>query len=128
VTGPEGEIRNFIAGWNAAYTRLDAEALAKLETPDFQLVDRFGHWIQSEGAEFNRQLWTLTFQQIYKARPGPARRIENIRFLSADVAVVQARAWHAETVVLDEARAFLPSGRSTLTPWSKLQTAGGCRY
>ena len=49
LTGPEGEIRNFIAGWDAAYTRLDADELAKLETPDFQLVDRFGHWIESEG-------------------------------------------------------------------------------
>jgi ketosteroid isomerase-like protein len=41
----DGEIRAFIARWNAAYTGLDAAALAALETPDYEMVDRFGHWI-----------------------------------------------------------------------------------
>lgn len=67
ATGPENEIRDFIAGWNAAYTGLDADALAILETADFQLVDRFGHWIRSEGPEFNRQLWAMAFREVYTA-------------------------------------------------------------
>jgi hypothetical protein len=66
VTGPEGEIRNFIAGWDAAYTRLDADELAKLETPDFQLVDRFGHWIESEGGGVQPGKST----RVSRGRPG----------------------------------------------------------
>src|SRR4249919_1244000 len=45
----ESEVRDFITRWNAAYTSLDAVGLAALETPDFELVDRFGHWIKSTG-------------------------------------------------------------------------------
>jgi uncharacterized protein (TIGR02246 family) len=105
---PEDEVRDFIARWNAAYTQLDAAALAKLETPDYQMVDRFGHWIQSEGPEFNRQLWAMAFQEVYRGHPGPARRIESIRFLAPQVAVVQARAWHSESVVLDDGTRIPP--------------------
>jgi ketosteroid isomerase-like protein len=125
ATGPEKEIRDFIAGWNAAYTGLDADGLAKLETTDFQLVDRFGHWIRSEGPEFNRQLWAMTFPEIYKGRPEPARRIENIRFLASNVAVVQARAWHPDTVVRDDGTRIPPFWE--INTYTLIKTADGWR-
>ena len=98
----ETGVRQFIARWNAAYTGLDANALAALETPDFQMVDRFGHWIKSEGPEFNRRLWAMTFDEIYHRKPGPPRNIESIRFVAPRVAVVQARANHPDGVTLDD--------------------------
>jgi len=98
----ESDVRDFIARWNRAYTGMDSKALAALETPDFQLVDRFGHWIKSEGPEFNERLWARTFTEIYHGKPGPARNIESIRFLSDRVAVVQARANHPDGVTLDD--------------------------
>src|SRR4051812_26106930 len=58
-TTAESEIRDFIARWNAAYTGLDAAGLAALESPDYEMVDRFGHWIKSEGPAFNRRLWAM---------------------------------------------------------------------
>ena len=98
----ESEVRDFVARWNAAYTGLDANALAALETPDFELVDRFGHWIKSEGPDFNQRLWAMTFKDIYHDKPGPARVIESIRFLAPGVAIVQARANHPDGVTLDD--------------------------
>jgi ketosteroid isomerase-like protein len=102
ATDSEPEIRDFIARWNSAYTALDAGGLAGLETPDFELVDRFGHWIKSEGPDFNRQLWSLTFREIYHGKPGPARTVESIRFLAPEVAVVEARANHRDGITLDD--------------------------
>jgi hypothetical protein len=49
MAGDETGVRDFVTRWNAAYTGLNAKALASLETPDFEIVDRFGLWIKSEG-------------------------------------------------------------------------------
>ena len=102
MAGDETGVRDFVARWNAAYTGLNAKALAALETPDFELVDRFGHWIKSEGPEFNERLWAMGFREIYHGKPGPARTVESIRFFAPNVAVVQARAYHADGVTLDD--------------------------
>ena len=107
-TGDEEQIRGFIARWNAAYTGMNAGSLAALETPDYEMIDRFGHWIKSEGPEFNERLWAMTFKDIYRGKPGPARQIESIRFLAPDVAIVQARANHAEGVTLDDGTKIPP--------------------
>jgi len=102
IASDETEVRDFVARWNAAYTSLNAKALASLETPDFELVDRFGHWIKSEGPEFNESLWAMAFKEIYRGKPGPARTIESIRFFAPNVAVVQARANHPQGITLDD--------------------------
>jgi ketosteroid isomerase-like protein len=107
-TNDERGVHDFIARWNAAYTGLDAGALAALETNDYEMIDRFGHWIKSEGPEFNQRLWATTFKDIYHGKPGPARIVESIRFMAPNVAVVQARANHAEGVVLDDGTRIPP--------------------
>jgi len=107
-TTAESEIRDFIARWNAAYTGLDAAGLAALESPDYEMVDRFGHWIKSEGPAFNRRLWAITFSDIYHGKPGPARQIESIRFLTPTVALVEARANHEHGVTLDDGTRIPP--------------------
>jgi len=56
LVGDETGVRDFVTRWNAAYTGLNAKALAALETQDFELIDRYGHWIKSEGPEFNERL------------------------------------------------------------------------
>lgn len=104
----EQGVRDFMARWNAAYTSLDAPALAAMETPDYEMVDRFGHWIKPEGPDFNERLWAMTFKEIYHGKPGPARNIESIRFMSPDVAIVQARANHSDGVVLDDGTRIPP--------------------
>ena len=108
MANDESEVRDFVTRWNAAYTGLDAKALASLETPDFELIDRFGHWIKSEGPEFNERLWEMGFREVYHGKPGPPRTIENIRFFAPNVAVVQARAYHADGVTLDDGTRIPP--------------------
>ncbi|WP_109487512.1 hypothetical protein [Occallatibacter savannae] len=101
-------VRQFIDRWNAAYTGLNAKDLAALETADYEMIDRFGHWIKSEGPQFNENLWRVAFTEIYKGKPGPAREIESIRFLSRNIAIVQARANHADGVTLDDGSKIPP--------------------
>lgn len=102
-------IRRLIANWNTAYRKLDAKALAALETPDLEIIDRFGHWVRSEGPEFSERMWAATFTEIYKGKPGPPRNVERVRMLSRDVAVVQATAnWPALT--LDDGTTIPPHG------------------
>jgi ketosteroid isomerase-like protein len=81
VSNDEQGVRRFIADWNTAYTSMDAAKLVALQTPDYEMIDRFGHWIHSKDAGFYRQLWSMTFSQIYKCKPGPRRTIEEVRFL-----------------------------------------------
>jgi uncharacterized protein (TIGR02246 family) len=102
-------VRQLIAQWNAAYRRLDAKALAALETPDVEIIDRFGHWVRSEGPEFNERLWSMTFRDIYKGKPGPERTVRNVRMLTPDVALVQATT-HWDEVVLDDGTRIPPHG------------------
>ncbi len=121
----EGEVREFISRWNAAYTGMDAGALASLETADFELIDRFGHWIKSEGPEFNRRLWAMTFQEIYHGKPGPERVIESVRFLEPRVAVVQAWANHADGVTLEDGTKIPPFRE--INTYTLIKTDGGWR-
>jgi ketosteroid isomerase-like protein len=125
ASADEQGVRDFIARWNAAYTGMDAKSLAALETPDYQMVDRFGHWIRSEGPTFNENLWAMTFRDIYRGEPGPARQIENIRFLAPSVAIVQARANHPHGVTLDDGTKIPPFWE--INTYTLLRTGSGWR-
>jgi len=125
ISNDEHEIRDFISRWNQAYTGLDAVALASMETADFELIDRFGHWIKSEGPEFNERLWSMTFRDIYHGRPGPARSIESIRFMAPDVAIVQARANHPDGVTLDDGTRIPPFWE--INTYTLIRTTSGWR-
>ena len=89
-TGDEPAVRDLVARRNAAYHNLDAETLASLETPDFQIVDRFGDNIRSGGSDFNVRLWSWAFKYVYRGQPAPEHIIIGARFLTPDVAVVQS--------------------------------------
>ena len=95
----ERAVRELIARWDAAYRSLDAKAVAALETEDFELVNRVGWWTKARGREDNERMWAWGFDVIYKGKPGPKHTVESVRFVSQDVAVVQARAdWPALTL------------------------------
>jgi len=104
----ESAVRELIARRNAAYHNLDAKTLASLETPDFQLVDRFGDSIASEGPEYNERMWSWTFREVYQANP-PEHTIIGIRFLTPDVAIAQTTTeWLA--LKLDDGTAITAPG------------------
>lgn len=85
----EKDVSDLITQRNASYHNLDAKALAALETPDFQLVDRFGDNITSQGPEYNERMWAWTFKEVYKGKPAPEHKILKVRFITPDVAIVE---------------------------------------
>jgi uncharacterized protein (TIGR02246 family) len=105
----EQDVRELIARWNTGYRALDAKAMAALETDDFQIVDRFGEWYDSRGAAENERLWDWSFKNIYRGKPGPARQIENIRFLRPEIAIVAAKCQWGE-ITLDDGGRIPPHG------------------
>jgi uncharacterized protein (TIGR02246 family) len=105
----EKAVRELMETRNSAYHRLDADTLTRIVTPDFQLVDRFGDNIASEGPEYTRALWSWTFREVYKNRPGPVHQIVNIEFIRPDVAVVQTHADWGE-LKLDDGTKIPPHG------------------
>jgi ketosteroid isomerase-like protein len=125
ASGDEMGVREYIAQWNAAYTGMNAKALAALETPDFELIDRFGHWVKSEGPEYNERLWAMAFSEVYQGKPGPARTVENIRFMAPNVAIVEVRANHQDGVTLDDGTRIPPFWE--IDTYTLLRTDAGWR-
>lgn len=106
----ERGVRDLIGRWNAAYRALDAKALAALQTPDFEIVNRLEQWTPNSSTAQNEQMWSWAFTNIYKGKPGPEHTIERVRFLSHDVAVVQARAYWNDVITLDDGTRIPPHG------------------
>lgn len=106
----ENGVRDLIARWNAAYRALNAKALAALQTPDFEIVNRLGRWTPTSSAAQNEQMWAWAFTNIYKGKSGPDHSIERVRFLSSDVALVQARAYWKDVITLDDGTRIPPHG------------------
>ena len=60
----EREIRKLMSHWFEAYEKLDAKGIAGLESPDVEIVDRFGELHLPSGRRENEQLWTDTFEVV----------------------------------------------------------------
>lgn len=109
----ERKIRELIGKWDAAYRALDGNALAALEAPDFELVDRFGDWHPQASREENARMWNWTFKNIYQGKPGPPHTIERIRFVGAETAIVTCKAFWAEPITLPDGSVIPPHGQTT---------------
>ena len=113
AAGDEQKVRELIGKWDAAYRAMDGKTIAALETPDFELVDRFGNWIAQTSREENARMWNWTFKNIYQGRPGPKHAIERVRFVTADSAVVVCSAFWAEVITLPDGQKIPPHGQTT---------------
>jgi ketosteroid isomerase-like protein len=120
----EKMVRKLIETRNSAYHRLDADTLTRIVTPDFQLVDRFGDNIASEGPEYTRALWSWTFREVYKNRPGPVHHVVDISFIRPDVALAQTHADWSE-LKLDDGTTIPPHGE--VDTFLLIKTAEGWR-
>jgi uncharacterized protein (TIGR02246 family) len=109
----ERKIRELIGKWDTAYRGLDAKRIASLETPDFELVDRFGGYLPLGSREENERMWSWTFKNIYQGRPGPAHTIDRIRFINSKTAIVTCRAFWADPIKLPDGTIIPPHGQTT---------------
>ena len=82
-------IRTLLSKWMDAYRSYDAKRLAALETPDVEVVDRFGELHLPSGQVENEQLWSEAFEMISRNTTPPNARVNRIQFVRPDVAVVQ---------------------------------------
>jgi uncharacterized protein (TIGR02246 family) len=110
----EAKIRELIGKWDAAYRAMDGKAIVALETPDFELVDRFGNWIPQASREENERMWTWTFVNIYQGKPGPKHTIERVRFIHPEAAIVVCSAFWAEVITLPDGQKIPPHGQTTV--------------
>jgi uncharacterized protein (TIGR02246 family) len=99
ANGPDA-IRALISRWVEAYQDLDAKRLAALETPDVEIVDRFGELHLPSGRNENEKLWSDAFEIVSRNALLPTVTIDRIRFLRPDVAVVQVSWRFAEGILL----------------------------
>lgn len=109
----EQKVRELIGKWDAAYRALDGKAIAALETPDFELVDRFGGYLPQTSREENERLWSWTFKNVYQGKPGPAHTIDRVRFINRDTAIVTCRAFWADPITLPDGTVIPPHGQTT---------------
>ena len=109
----ERKIRELIAQWDVAYRALDGKAIASLETPDFELVDRFGGYLPQSSREENERMWDWTFKNIYQGKPGPSHIIDRIRFINSKTAIVTCHAFWADPIKLPDGTIIPPHGQTT---------------
>jgi uncharacterized protein (TIGR02246 family) len=110
----ERAVRTLMSQWVEAYADLDAKRIAALETPDVEIVDRFGELHLPSGRSENEKLWADTFDAISKKSTRPRVAIEHVHFIRPDVAVVSVSLLVAEGILLVDGE--------RIPPYSELDT------
>ena len=87
----ESPARALIERWCAAYSRLDEKALAALESPNIETVDRFGELHVATQHTDEEHFWSAGFEMIRREDFHPVCDIEQTRSTRPDVAVVHAQ-------------------------------------
>jgi hypothetical protein len=83
-----GPVRELIERWCTAYGDLNEKELAALESPDFEIVDRFGELHVSKQRPDQERFWAEGFEMIGRDAFHPEYVIQQIRSIRPDVAVV----------------------------------------
>jgi len=87
----ESPARALIERWCAAYSRLDEKALAALESPNIETVDRFGELHVANQRTDEEHFWSEGFEMIRREDFHPVCDIEQMRSTRPDIAVVHAQ-------------------------------------
>jgi hypothetical protein len=82
--------RGLIERWCAAYGRLDEKELAALESPNIEIVDRFGELHVAKQRSDEEHFWSEGFEMIRRADFHPLCHIAQIRATRSDVSIVHA--------------------------------------
>jgi hypothetical protein len=101
-------VRQLIDRFNDAYRSLNANALASLETDEFNLVDRFGEFHSAVGKLHREQIWAEGFNAIDKRSFAPVFKIQQIHFARPDVARVPLCAHYGTGIALLDGSRIAP--------------------
>jgi ketosteroid isomerase-like protein len=90
ANGAVRRVRELIERWCAAYGDLDEKKLAALESPDIEIVDRFGELHTAKQRSDEERFWAEGFEMIRREDFRPVCTIEEIRSTGPDVMIVHA--------------------------------------
>jgi ketosteroid isomerase-like protein len=83
-------VRELIERWCTAYGDLNEKELAALESPDVEIVDRFGELHVAKQQTDQERFWAEGFEMIRREDFHPVWAIEEIRSTRPDVVIVHA--------------------------------------
>jgi ketosteroid isomerase-like protein len=87
---PVRPARELIERWCTAYGDLNEKELAALESPDVEIVDRFGDLHVAKQQTDEERFWAEGFEMIRREDFHPVWAIEEIRSTRPDVVIVHA--------------------------------------
>ena len=93
-------VRALIDQWCAAYGDLNEKELAALESPDIEIVDRFGELHVAKQRSDEERFWAQGFEMIRREDFHPMCAIEEIRSTRPDVVIVHADISYSDGIPL----------------------------
>jgi ketosteroid isomerase-like protein len=119
TTNPDSKIaaravHELIERWCAAYAELDEKKLAALESPNIEIVDRFGELHVAKQRRDEERFWAEGFEMIRREGFHPACAIEEIRSTRPDVMIVHAEISYPGGIPL--------KGGEYIPPFSEIHT------
>ena len=107
-------VRELIERWCAAYGDLDEKKLAALESPNIEVVDRFGELHVAKERSDEERFWAEGFEMIDRKDFHPVCTIEEIRSTRPDVMIVHAEISYSGGIPL--------IGGEYIPPFSEIHT------
>jgi ketosteroid isomerase-like protein len=107
-------VRELIERWCAAYGDLDEKKLAALESPNIEVVDRFGALHVAKQRPDEERFWAEGFEMIHRKDFHPVCTIEEIRSTRPDVMIVHAEISYSGGIPL--------KGGECIPPFSEIHT------
>jgi ketosteroid isomerase-like protein len=107
-------VRELIERWCAAYGDLDEKKLAALESPEIEIVDRFGELHTAKQRSDEERFWAEGFEMIRRGDFHPVCTIEEIRSTGPDVMIVHADVSYPGGIALN--------GGDHITAFSEMHT------
>jgi hypothetical protein len=107
-------VRELIERWCAAYGDLDEKKLAALESPNIEIVDRFGELHVAKQRTDEEHFWSEGFEMIRRNDFHPVCAIEEIRATHPDVVIVHADISYSGGIPL--------KGGDFIPPFSEIHT------
>jgi ketosteroid isomerase-like protein len=107
-------VRELIERWCGAYGDLDEKELAALESPDIEIVDRFGEVHAAKQRPDEEHFWAEGFEMIRKEDFHPVCTVEEIRSTRPDVMIVHVEIAYPGGIPL--------KGGDFIPPFSEIHT------